>query len=246
MQERQRLLAYYLLYKNPKEFVNIYVKIQNEDTFSFVFEGGTPAYHFDSSCTKLVSDFVNFKIPKQIKEAGSDVVLEFRSWFREVEIQNLLLKDEERFLAALHLRFIKYLPSKPEPVRYKNTGYQAMDNISLDELEFKINNLLDKANEYRQNNTDIIQKAIIYFEKHTYIARTGKPIPNDLPNPEMMIGIKEEDLRLLLIDYENKFKTPVSDLLKDYYRIKFNPDLKFEGLLLDQLGLKKCGTCFIE
>lgn len=246
MQERQRLLAYYLLYKNPEEFASIYMKIQNEDTFNFVFEGGISAYHFDSSCTKLVSDFVNFKIPKQIKDAGSDIVLEFRSWFREAEVQNLLIKDEERFLAALHLRFIKYMPSKPKPVRYKNTGYQAVENISLDELELKINNLLDKANEFRQDSNSVIQKAIIYFEKHTYLARTGKPIPNDLPNPETMLGIKEEELRLLLIDYENKFKMPVAELLKDYYRVRFNPDLKFEGLLLDQLGLKKCATCFTE
>lgn len=246
MQERQRLLAYYLLYKNPEAFASIYVKIQNEDTFSFVFEGGTPAYHFDSSCSKLVSDFINFKIPKQIKDAGSNTVLEFRSWFRETETQKLLIENEERFLAALHLRFIKYIPSKPEPVRYKNTGYQAVENVNLEGLEFKINNLLDEADAFRQNSSSVIQRAIIYFEKHTYLARTGKPIPNDLPNPETMLGIKEEELRLLLIDYENKFKVPVSELLKDYYRIKFNPDLKFEGLLLDQLGLKKCATCFTE
>ena len=40
------------------------------------------------------------------------------------------------------------------------------------------------------------------------------------------------------------FKKPFKDLLLQYLMVKYNPDLKFDGLLLDQLGFKMCHNCY--
>ena len=34
------------------------------------------------------------------------------------------------------------------------------------------------------------------------------------------------------------------DYNKDYLRVKLNPNLTFEGLLLDKLNFKKCSICY--
>ena len=44
--------------------------------------------------------------------------------------------------------------------------------------------------------------------------------------------------------WHNEYKNQLKDLLKTYFRVKFNGDLKFEGHLLVQLGFKPCRQCF--
>jgi hypothetical protein len=39
------------------------------------------------------------------------------------------------------------------------------------------------------------------------------------------------------------FKKPFKDLLLQYLMVKYNPELKFNGLLLEQLNFKKCHKC---
>ena len=39
------------------------------------------------------------------------------------------------------------------------------------------------------------------------------------------------------------FKKPIKTLLEQYYRVKYNPDLSFEGQLLDRLNFRACSVC---
>ena len=36
---------------------------------------------------------------------------------------------------------------------------------------------------------------------------------------------------------------PLKKALIEYYRIKFNPNIEMNGLILDQLGFKQCRNC---
>lgn len=85
---------------------------------------------------------------------------------------------------------------------------------------------------------DGLLRDIIYrYQKLTFLAF----IPGALKNNRS--GLKDEALKDFLRSYEHTFKTPVKDRLIEYFRIKFNPDMKFEGSLLEQLGFKPCGAC---
>ena len=48
----------------------------------------------------------------------------------------------------------------------------------------------------------------------------------------------------MIKDYNNKFKKPLKNLLKNYFRIKNNPDLKMEDRILEELGFVPCGNCY--
>ena len=242
--EYDKLLAYYTLYSNPTVFVKRYVKAVNEDSLQFIWEASTPAYHKDNTCEKLNSDFRNVKIPEQIKKAGLEAVNEFRQWFKEPDVSALFNRDPEAFVARMHLKFLKYLPSKPETVRYDNSGHEAVENLDLADLERKIDNLLDGLSQFISSSNSVTRKAIVRYDKYSYCATKESSFPEALPSPEVELGISEDKLRSFLKGYEAKFKTPIANLLKHYYRVKFNPDLLFEGALLDQLKLRKCNACF--
>jgi hypothetical protein len=54
------------------------------------------------------------------------------------------------------------------------------------------------------------------------------------------------EIKEFLKKYDVQFKIPAKDLLIEYFRVKFNPELKFEGKLLEQLVFKLCGLCYNE
>lgn len=242
--EQKRLLAFYNLYKDPRGFVEKYVKIVIEDSLQFVWEGGVPAYHKDNSCGKIRSAFQNIRIPDQIRNNGPEAVLAFRDWFKQSDANSLFQKDPEAFMARMHLKFQKYMPSKPEPVRYDNSGQEFIENISLEEVENQIDSLLNDVTKFISESNSLTRKVIVEYDKHTYFASRDLPLPVGLAHPEDKFGISEVKLRSFLKGYELKFKSPLTSLLKHYYRIKFNPDLVFEGELLEQLGFRKCTSCF--
>lgn len=242
--EYNKLLAFYTLYSNPTAFVEKYVKVANVDNLQFVWEAGTPAYHKDNSCERLNSDFRNIKIPEQIKKAGLEATNEFRKWFKEPEVSALFDRDPEAFVARMHLKFLKYLPNQPEAVRYDNSGHEAMENLNLEDLELRIDNILDELSQFISGSNLITRKAIVKYDKYTYCASKDSAFPEVLPDAMDELGITEDKLRSFLKVYEARFKTPTANLLKHYYRVKFNPDLLFEGALLDQLNLRKCNACF--
>ncbi|WP_462222185.1 hypothetical protein, partial [Ferruginibacter sp.] len=53
---------------------------------------------------------------------------------------------------------------------------------------------------------------------------------------------KDEFVKILKDFYDN-VQMPTFEFLKQYYMVYFNPELKFEGRLLEQLGLKTCLKC---
>ncbi len=128
-----------------------------------------------------------------------------------------------------------------------------MENVDLDELKLRIDSILDAVSQFISNSDEIVRKIIVKYDKHTYFANKDLPFPTvnspftkDIPIFDKNIGMSEEELRAFLKDFEVRFKLPVANNLKTYYRIKFNPELEFEGKLLEQLGFRKCSFCFAE
>ena len=234
--EKNNLLGLKELLKDPETFIQeYYVPIENTDNLRYVYEGGKPAYHSKSDCERLNSNYRNFEIPEEIREKGKDEVLRFRSWFKE---NQYLLEKPDIFVARLQMAF--GVTMNPKAIDHENSGVELKENLNLEELEKRINKYISDAGQYF-NKSDQEKKEIIRrFQKYTFLAYSNKDIQNNNTR------FSDESIKKFLKQYDVHFKRPIKDLLIEYYKVLHNPDLKFEGNLLEQLGFRPCGACHTE
>ncbi len=232
--EIKKLRITKMLFENFETFVTEYYKpLDNSDTFSYVFEGGQAAYHSSNTCERLNATYINFKVPQNIK-GNKDEVMRFRNWFKEN--QHLLETQKEIFDVRLAANFGA---EAVEKVSGNNSGYSQKENYDLKELEQLIDDYIKREYTYLQNAEATEREVLKSFRKLTYLAYNNKPIKN-----KNNIDISDEKVKALLLSYDINYKQPVKDLLIEYYRVKNNPNLGFEGYLLERLGFKPCRYCF--
>lgn len=230
--EKNILLGLQELWKDPENFIAVhYVPIISKDNFKYVFEGGKPAYHYDATCDRLNSNFTNFEIPDAIKEKGADEVNKFRTWFKKN--MHLMEKPEIFTMRLFHAFNIQV---NPKAIDYNNSGVEEKENLNLQELENRIDKILRSAGQFWHQNTDKHQ-IIRRFQKYTFLGYKNNEIQNN------DTGLSDAELKDFLRLYDVQFKRPLKDLLIEYYRVKLNPDLQFEGNLLEQLGFRSCKSC---
>lgn len=240
------------LLKEPEKFaIEVYHPVVNKDTFQYVFESEQPpSYHSNKNCERLTSKFKNFEIPFEIKarvrekaekegkteqeitELEKQQVEVFRAWFKEnFELFNA---DTEEFLKKLDIRW--NIQRNVSEIERDNSGVEIFDNLNLAELEIEIDKIISEAGRYFVNNKDK-QHIIRRFQKLTFLAyRKGSIDINDTE-------LSDDELRQFLLEYDTKFKKPIKELLIQYYRVKYNPDLSFEGQLLERLNFRACSVC---
>lgn len=233
--EENALLAIQELLKDPeKYFTTIYKPYKPKDSFSFVYEGSKPGYHQYSCCPMLNSDYQNFPIPEEIKEKGKEAIIEFREWFKTVEH---LLEKPDVFVMRLKSKY--GIETNPKAINKDNSGNTAIKNDTIEEIETKIDLLIKEAGRFyyaSEKNTKILRR----FSKLTFLAYKKEPINGN------QTGFSDDDVRSLLKEYDETYKRPLKSNLIEYYRLKFNPELKMEGYFLEKLGFKSCGHCYRE
>ncbi len=230
--EKNLLLSFRELFKDAeKYFSEIYVKVHNVDSFKYVYEGHAPAYHSALDCSKISAVYENYKIPDEIADQGKDEVLKFRKWFNENKEH---LNNPEIFV--MHLKMRWGIETNPKAIQYKNTGYYKLENYSIEELEEKIDDLLTEAVQYYKSSeraTAVLKK----YSRATFLAyRPGRLENNDT-------GYSDKEIKEILMEYDERFKRPLSVMLIEYYKVSFNPDLELNGFLLESLGFKRCSYC---
>lgn len=230
--EENCLLAIQELMKNPENyFKHIYDPIVINDSKKYVYKEHQPAYHIDKDCKRLHSDFTNFELPQEIKERGDLEIERFRKWFSE---NQYLLETPDVFVMRLKLAFgISY---NPKSIIYENSGFAEVKNYSVEELENKIDFHIKEAGRY-----------FYAEEKNTKILRAFGKVSGraflDIPLEGNYTGYSEYEVKHFLKDYHRKYKLPIRKLLIEYYRIKFNLNLKFAQNYMEVLGFKKCECC---
>lgn len=241
--EVKYLLLMQSLLKDPEKFaIEIYKPIVNVDTFKLVYESEQPSsYHLDSKCDRLNSNFKNFEIPFEIKvrafeQGGEELekmqVQKFRNWFKAN--LDLYVNDPEKFLRKLDIDW--NVLRKMEEIEKDNSGIKEIENLNLQELETEIDKIISEAGRFFTNNPDK-QSILRRFQKLTFLAYSTKEIySNDT-------GLNDNELKEFLLKYDTSFKKPLKKLLLEYYRVKYNPDLTFEGTLLERLNFKLCSSC---
>lgn len=250
--EVKELLLIQALFKNPCELLNsCYTPINKKDTYTLVFEEShKPAYHQNKDCPRLTSKFKNFKIPFEIKtrvrtklekegRMEEEIILgeknqveQFRCWFKDN--YDCYENDIELFLRKLDVRW--NIKRQVAEVEYNNSGAEVIHNYDLKELECRIDAVISDAGKFYVSNKEK-QPVIRKFQKLTFLAYIQGPIAiNDTV-------LSDVELKEFLHDYNLRFKNPIKHLLIEFYRIKFNPDLSFDGYLLEQLNFKPCTEC---
>lgn len=244
--EKNRLLALKQLFHNSEDFISnvnkVYCPLQiKKDTYKYVFLETTPAYHNSETCEKLHSDFINFVIPYEIKDRAlrqggetllKEKVIEFRSWFSNN--LSVLQENPSDFVRKLDVRW--NVQRKPEEIIIPNSGMVSFDNYNLEALERRIDGFIKLAGQYYNQNIQY-QSIIQKFQKKTFLAYTSSPIQtNDTK-------LNDVELKQFLKEYDETFKKPICELLPHYFRLRYNPALKFEGKLLDRLNFHPCHYC---
>lgn len=225
-----------------KSLLQVFKEFYNEEEFSlsgykkidfkskrndiYVFGGNkVPSYHYDKKCTALTSTFDNYKIPEEIRNLGADEVARFKDFF----IKNISLLREKPDVFNVKLKSTFTLNGQVEHVFSENSGIYEIENINLEDLEANIDRLLLDAENFRLKDT--ATQKLIYDKGYG----TDRELKKKLSYPD-----KEYQI---LVEWHEKYKGQLKDLLEEYFRVKLNPELKFKNNLLDQLGFKPCKIC---
>ena len=230
--EIDRLLKQREFLKDPENVFKIYKKKKSVDSKKYIFEGAQPAYHTRTDCKNLNSKFNNYEIPLEIQEKGDAEIDKFRKWFKS----NQVYLSQKPGLFSLKLQIAFGLSNIPFVVEHDNSGLTELDNLNLNDLEERIDSIIKAAGTFYKDNPDK-QTIIKRFQKLTFLAYTKNEIKLNDTN------YTDDDLKSFLYEYDVMFKKPFKDLLLQYLMVKYNPELKFNGLLLEQLNFKKCHKC---
>lgn len=232
--EENKLLAIKEFLKNPESFADKYKKHETIDTYTYIYEGSRPSYHKDQECLSLLSNYKNFKIPEEIKSKGKDEIFEFRNWFKSVE--HLLADPDKSDILVARINARWGIVANPKSISYNNSGLVENKNYSLNDIVDLIDKKLKDASDFyylNKTNKDILKK----YAKHSY-----RGYEKELLSIEGS-GYGDEFIKDILKEYDLIFKTPLKRLLVEYYRITLNPELSFDGKILDVVGFKPCLRC---
>lgn len=221
------------LFRNPENFLyQYYHRIEIVDSLKYVFPEKQPAFHKDSTCARLNSNYLNIEVPLPIQEKGATEVTKFREWFLGINYKELTPKQ---IIEKIQLKFPYVGEMNPKEVEYANSGVEQKENYSLDELVNKIDSLLSEADKYFDENPNL-RELIVRYQKLTFLAAFNKPIDDSY-------GLTGNQIKSFLRSYEQKFKAPIKRYLTEYYRLLFNPSMTFDGELLPKLGFIRCSKC---
>lgn len=224
--------------RDPEKFsLEYYKPIEVKDSLNYIYPEKQPSFHDDENCSRLKSDFINYEIPYEIKARGITEVEKFRAWWHQN--QHLLLEGEnEKYVYKLQATFFIKEEINPNSIVINNSGTEKTKNKTLIEIKHELDKLLNEAQIYYQNNSEK-QLLIKRFGKLTFLAYVkGNIFTNDS-------GLNDDDLKKFLKEYDEKFKKPIKNLLIDYYRLLYNPNMIFSQSILETLGFKKCLSCHI-
>lgn len=234
--DKTNLLYFKKFCENPIENIDeIYNPIEIIDRKEFVYEGGKPSYHKYETCDRLHSNFTNFKIPEEIKVAGNEAIEEYRKWFKEN--QKIFLEKPDVFEMHLDTKF--GIKTRIQKVDYTNSGNVYKENLTLKEVETRIDSLLKNAAKYYKEDENR-QVAIRRFQTATFLAFKESPIPdNDT-------GYNDDELKVILKEYFYLFVQPTLFYLKEYFKTFYNAKIEINEKIFEQLNFKKCGRCYSD
>lgn len=260
--ELSKLFTAKSILEDEKKFINIYFSELNirEDNKLFVFsKGGKYKFHLYEDCESLNKDYVDFRVPEEIRDTGDDAINDFRNWFVQNNFKDKYLQNFENFVDNKELdKYVVSLYNNLFPSKYnikklhddyvfatemKCSGKtEIKQNLQLNELLSFIDFSMVKR-DILINKGDVIKRLTKYDwmldKDRTQIEDTisEKIHPSFIKN----YGYN----KLIALWREHKeIKDAVYEKLIDYFKTIYKFDEKnFENVDLEALGMAKCRFC---
>jgi hypothetical protein len=234
--DKTNLLYFKKFCENPIENIDmIYKPIEITDNQEFVYEGSNPSYHKYENCDRLSSNFINYRIPTEIKKRGDEAIEEYRKWFKENE--KVFSERPDIYQMRLQTKF--GIIESIQKVNYKNSGNVYKENLTLSEIESRIDSLLFNAAQYYKDDKKR-QQAVKRYQTATFLAFKEDEIIDNETN------YSDEDLKVILREYYYLFIEPTIYYLKEFFKVFYNADIEINEKIFEQLNFKKCGYCYSE
>lgn len=240
----ETILSLKFVLEKPDRMLEYYKKSKISNKNLFLVKLSNPKYHFDSSCERLNNRFENMRIPEQIVKKGDKIIDEFREYllkeygkFTPSRYKQL----EDLILTNVNLKFgVNLVRNDIKILELDNSGLENIRNLSLSALENKI---LNFSEEY----SNLIKKYPDIFPTYTLKAfLVKKPDNIKFYPPNYYNTNRKAEFCNILEDFYEKVQIPTYKCLIQYYMVYFNPELRFEGNLLNQLGLAPCSKCILN
>lgn len=260
--ELSKLFTAKSILEDEKKFINIYFSELNirEDNKLFVFsKGGKYKFHLYEDCESLNKDYVDFRVPEEIRDTGDDAINDFRNWFVQNNFKDKYLQNFENLVDNKELdKYVVSLYNNLFPSKYnikklhddyifatemKSSGKtEIKQNLQLNELLSFIDFSMVKR-DILINKGDVIKRLTKYDwmldKDRTQIEDTisEKIHPSFIKN----YGYN----KLIALWREHKeIKDAVYEKLIDYFKTIYKFDEKnFENVDLEALGMAKCRFC---
>lgn len=212
--ELKSLYAELLVASGIEQFRISDTKAKRSDSGHLFRSNGPLKYHFDSSCSYMKSDYLNFTIPPEIEAKGPDEIEKFRV-FADAH-KHLLQGDQEKFLNSLEAQFL--LKNRPKRIEYVNSGQSEFSLLTLAEMEQALQEHLRQADDFQEAHPEV--------KKKTFAPRRviDSPLASDLDRK-----------------WHNDYKRVLKSMLSQYYR-KSHSRSQSESFL-KSLGFESCKAC---
>jgi len=220
--EAERLYVQKLMLERKYQSLRI-----KKPTFSpeYIFSVGTPKFHQTNACRCLTADFINYRVPPEIKARGPQKVREFQEFCEQLK-KELEGKSDDVFWARVNARF--HIHARPEQVHYENSGVQAIAAMPIAELQEKIRETVDASQEM-QNGKDGFT-----IKRYRYALHQQKALAC-ISNPEQR----------KIVEQFFKLKRQLINLLFELYRKQAGAVGYVLPLhLLQASGLEPCRKCW--
>jgi predicted metal-binding protein len=227
------LMAYELFFSNPQQFVAQLSELKPRETQrSFVYKNTIPpAFHYFDNCQRMLSNYENIRIPESIVSSKREE--EFIEWCAANE--DLRTKYPDQF--KLRLRW-KFQVTENIDVNIENSGYQAYEALSLEEVERAISDKLDQVKQWLASSY-LNREVMEVYGIQSFNCNN----PERINLKRLTISAPKEAVVKCLTHIETEIKQPLMDLFKVYYRLKENEGLAFNEHLLEHLGFSVCKQC---
>lgn len=256
--ELEYLFKYKMLLDDEEKFVvEYYSEVpEKEDTKNFVFnKGGKMKYHLSSECKLITKDYLDFKIPEEIKDIGNEAIEEYRSWFNSNgfgdKFRNKTI-DKSAIAFAFNLKY---------PAKYNISPIEDNSNILVIEQPNSTSERIEQSYDFEQIKKELellknqwqtafpcrITRIIAKF-KHL-LNQTDEEINEKISNLFSSVFIKNYGLDKL----KQKFKiskditTKIIALLLEHIKWTYKlEDKNFDNKTLEKFGLECCLSCMKE
>jgi hypothetical protein len=210
------------VHKNAKERIE---KNKTTKDSRWIYFGSKPAYHGNKDCIHLHSKYENYEIPVGIPD---DRIEEYRAFFLDPKNNSDYMNHRDRFFSNVGIKFHVRIENLNE-VHIDNSGQESINMVDTDSNQIleEIHQTVRKMNEYKNESTHIA-KIVSNTGFNTKAALKNSLFSDDKP----------------IITRWDEYKSKLRDLMTQGLISTIAPDYKFDHKFLEDLGFRKCSTCF--